>query len=82
MKSFIGLGIRFTKLDVPIITNDIEIKVLFSASFEKDIVGATEIKEQVLHFNNIYHFERIVIVMEATSLYSFHPAMFFMKILS
>lgn len=77
MKCFVGLDISSTKLDVCIMTNDIEMKVLFSATFGNDIIGASEIKEQVLRFNDIYHFERIVIGMEATSLYSFHPAMFF-----
>ncbi|MDN6225326.1 MAG: IS110 family transposase, partial [Lactococcus lactis] len=77
MKCFVGLDISSTKLEVCIMTNDIEMKVLFSATFGNDIIGASEIKEQVLRFNDIYHFERIVIGMEVTSLYSFHPAMFF-----
>lgn len=38
---------------------------------------ASEIKQQVLQLNEQYEFERIMIGMEATSLYSFHPAMFF-----
>jgi transposase len=77
MKCFVGLDVSSTKLYVCIMTNDTELGVLFSASLGNDVLGASEIKEQVLGFNETYHFERIVIGMEATSLYSFHPAMFF-----
>ncbi|VOM18647.1 transposase, IS116/IS110/IS902 family protein [Streptococcus pneumoniae] len=48
-----------------------------TASLSNDLSGATEIKNHILDLNHTYHFERIVIGMEATSLYSFHPAMFF-----
>ncbi|WP_050074241.1 IS110 family transposase, partial [Streptococcus pneumoniae] len=48
-----------------------------TASLSNDLSGATEIKNHILDLNHTYHFERIVIGMEATSIYSFHPAMFF-----
>ncbi len=49
----------------------------FISSLPNDLMGAQEIKNQILELNDNYSFERIVIGMEATSLYSFHPAMFF-----
>lgn len=75
MKCFVGLDVSSTKLDVCIMLSDSTTP--FTASLSNDIVGASEIKKQVLQLNEIHHFERIVVGMEATSLYSFHPAMFF-----
>lgn len=40
-------------------------------------MGATQIKETILHYVNELNIDQIVIGMELTSLYSFHPAMFF-----
>lgn len=77
MKCFVGLDVSSIKLDVCIMSNDNQLGVLFSASLANDIVGASEIKKQILKINKTYHFNRIVIGLEATSLYSFHPAMFF-----
>ncbi|CKH94575.1 transposase%2C IS116/IS110/IS902 family protein [Streptococcus pneumoniae] len=75
MKCFVGLDVSSTKLDVCIMLNDTSTPV--TASLSNDLSGATEIKNHILDLNHTYHFERIVIGMEATSLYSFHPAMFF-----
>ncbi len=75
MKCFVGLDVSSQKLDVCMMLSDNS--VAFSKSLSNDLVGASEIKTQVLKLNEIHHFERIVIGMEATSLYSFHPAMFF-----
>lgn len=47
------------------------------SSLPNDLIGTQEIKSQILELNDTYSFERIVIGMKATSLYSFHPAMFF-----
>lgn len=77
MKCFVGLDVSSTKLDVCIMSNDTELGVLYAASLTNDMIGASEIKEQVLSLNEKYEFNRVVIGMEATSLYSFHPAMFF-----
>ncbi|CAM3129903.1 Transposase [Lactococcus hircilactis] len=75
MKCFVGLDVSSQKLDVCIMLSDNS--VTFTKSLSNDLVGASEIKSQVLKLNEINHFERIVIGMEATNLYSFHPAMFF-----
>lgn len=75
MKCFVGLDVSSTKLDVCIMLSDTTTP--FTASLTNDLVGASEIKKQILELNDSYSFERIVIGMEATSLYSFHPAMFF-----
>ncbi|HEM3073682.1 TPA: IS110 family transposase [Streptococcus suis] len=75
MKCFVGLDVSSTKLDVCIMLSDTTTP--FTASLPNDLVGASEIKKQILELNDSYSFERIVIGMEATSLYSFHPAMFF-----
>ncbi len=73
MKCFVGLDVSSTKLDVCIMSNDTELGVLYAASLTNDMIGASEIKEQVLSLNEKYEFNRVVIGMEATSLYSFHP---------
>ncbi|MCT0017782.1 IS110 family transposase [Lactococcus lactis subsp. lactis] len=75
MKCFVGLDISSQKLDVCIMLSDTTTP--FIASLSNDLQGASEIKQQVLQLNEIHRFECIVIGMEATSLYSFHPAMFF-----
>lgn len=75
MKCFVGLDVSSTKLDVCIMLSDTTTP--FTASLPNDLVGASEIKKHILELNDTYSFERIVIGMEATSLYSFHPAMFF-----
>lgn len=79
MKCFVGLDVSSKKLDVCILSNDNDLGVLFSASLTNDIVGASEIKKKILELNEQYEFKRIVIGMEATSIYSFHPSMFFQK---
>lgn len=75
MKCFVGLDVSSTKLDVCIMLSDTSTP--FCASLPNDLTGAAEIKKAVLDLNEKHSFKRIVIGMEATSLYSFHPAMFF-----
>ena len=74
MKGFVGLDVSSTKLDSCIMLSDTTTP--FVSSLPNDLIGAQEIKNQILELNNTYSFEHIVIGMEATSLYSFHPAMF------
>ena len=75
MKCFVGLDVSSTKLDSCIMLSDTTAP--FTASLPNDLIGAQEIKNQILKLNDTYSFERIVIGMEAPSLYSFHPAMCF-----
>lgn len=70
MKCFVGLDVSSTKLDVCIMLSDTTTP--FVSSFPNNLIGAQEIKNQILELNDTYSFERIVIGMEATSLYSFH----------
>lgn len=46
-------------------------------SVANDIEGATLTREMIFEFNEKYHFTQIVIGMASTSMYSFHPSMFF-----
>ena len=75
MKGFVVLDVSSTKLDSCIMLSDTTTP--FVASLPNDLIGAQEIKKHILELNNTHSFDRIVIGMEATSLYSFHPAMFF-----
>ena len=75
MKCFVGLDVSSTKLDSCIMLSDTTTP--FVASLPNDLIGAQEIKKHILELNDTYSFEHIVIGMEATSRYSFHPAMFF-----
>jgi transposase len=77
MKCFVGLDVSSQKLDVCMLTDDVSVHQLYASSLPNDINGASEIKNQILKLNEIYNFTRLVIGMEATSLYSYHPAMFF-----
>lgn len=77
MKLFVGLDVSSEKLDCCFLTDDDQLSVLFEASLGNDIYGATEIKEKILECNQTLNFSQIVIGMESTSMYSFHPAMFF-----
>ena len=75
MKCFVGLDVSSQKLDACIMLSDTTTS--FTASLSNNSEGVSKIKAQVLKLNEKHKFERIVIGMEATSLYSFHPAMFF-----
>lgn len=75
MKLFIGLDVSSQKLDTCFLTDSKEI--LFEGSLSNDLIGASKIKQKVLDYNEAYGFKRIIIGMESTSVYSFHPSMFF-----
>ncbi|MCT4420767.1 IS110 family transposase, partial [Leuconostoc falkenbergense] len=77
MKLFVGIDVSSKKLEVSMLTSDISAKPLFQGTFENDLNGATEVKKLILKLNLSQQFEKIVIGMEATSIYSFHPAYFF-----
>lgn len=75
MKLFIGLDVSSQKLDTCFLTDSKEI--LFEGSLSNDLIGASEIKQRILDYQETFGFCQIVIGMESTSVYSFHPAMFF-----
>lgn len=75
MKCFVGLDVSSTKLDVCIMLSDTTTP--FTASLPNDLISTQEFKKQIFELNEIYSFQSIIIGMEATSLYSFHPTMLF-----
>ncbi|TKL71980.1 IS110 family transposase, partial [Enterococcus faecium] len=52
-------------------------EILFEVSLSNDLIGASEIKERILEYQETFGFYQIVIGMESSSVYSFHAAMFF-----
>ena len=79
MKLFVGLDIRSEKIDACFMTDDSNLSILNRLSVANDLNGASEIKALILKHHAEVSFEQIVIGMESTSLYSFHPAMFFQE---
>lgn len=75
MKLFVGIDVSSQKLDVCFLDSDQNI--LDQPSLTNDLNGAGTIKELVLKLSSATHYKRVVIGMESTSIYSFHPAMFF-----
>ncbi|WP_137657617.1 IS110 family transposase, partial [Listeria newyorkensis] len=73
----VGIDVSSEKLDTCFLTDDDSLTVLAEMSLGNDVVGATTIKEKILVCHEAWHFTQIVIGMESTSMYSFHPAMFF-----
>lgn len=79
MKLFVGLDVSSKNLDACFLTDDEELTLLKEARFENSFIGASQIKQLILDFTQDFAFTKVVIGMEATSLYSFHPAMFFQE---
>ncbi len=77
MKLFVGIDVSSEKLDGCFLTDDDQLSILTENSVANDIEGASLTRELILEFNENYHFDQIVIGMESTSMYSFHPSMFF-----
>lgn|SRR5699024_4936468 len=80
MKLFVGLDVSSEKLDTCFLTDDDDLSILLEKTFPNDLNGATAIKDQIIKFTESMIFQKIVIGMESTSLYSFHPATFFKRI--
>ena len=72
MKLFVGIDVSSKRLDVCFL--DSEDTRLKETSLDNNVNGANQIKKFILNFNNEHHYERILIGMESTSVYSFHPA--------
>lgn len=77
MKLFVGIDVSSEKLDVCFMTDDDQLPILSEISVSNDIKGASLTREVILEFNENYLFDQIVIGMESTSMYSFHPSMLF-----
>lgn len=74
MKLFVGIDVSSEKLDVCFL--DSKDNILKEISLPNDINGASQIKNFIMTFENAVQFEQILVGMESTSVYSFHPATF------
>lgn len=74
MKLLVGIDVSSEKLDTCFLGSDDN--VLLEVCLSNSIVGASEIKKHILKLNNSIHYDRIIVGMEATSVYSFHPSTF------
>lgn len=72
MKLFVGIDVSSKRLDVCFL--DSEDSRLKEVALDNNVNGANQIKAFILDFNNKYHYEQILVGMESTSVYSFHPA--------
>ncbi|HDK3087168.1 IS110 family transposase [Staphylococcus aureus] len=75
MKLFVGLDVSSDKLDACFLTDTLTI--LHQGSYANDIEGATQIKETIVNMFEQFAFDKVVIGMESTSMYSAHPLIFF-----
>lgn len=78
MKLFVGIDVSSKDLVTSMISEETT-KVVFQGNFINDLKGATELKNIIINTANSNHLDQVVIGMEATSIYSFHPAMFFQE---
>lgn len=77
MKLFIGIDVSSKDLQVAITDSENYQKPLVNQSFTNDLIGANEIKQLILQLAAQTDYDKIILGMEATSIYSFHPAYFF-----
>ena len=77
MKLFIGIDVSSKDLQVAITDSENFQKPLINQSFTNDLIGASEIKQLILQLAAQTDYDKIILGMEATSIYSFHPAYFF-----
>lgn len=78
MKLFVGIDISSKDLVTSMISEETT-EIVFQGNFVNDLKGATELKNTIINTPNSNHLDQVVIGMEATSIYSFHPAMFFQE---
>lgn len=78
MKLFVGLDVSKTKLDVCFLSRDDDHNtVLYQTTVGNSNAGASHIKQSILQFHEELSFDKIVVGMEATGLYSTHPSLYF-----
>ncbi|WP_414152320.1 IS110 family transposase [Limosilactobacillus reuteri] len=78
MKLFVGIDVSSKDLVTSMISEGNH-EVVFQGNFVNDLKGATELKNVIINTANSNHLDQIIIGMGATSIYSFHPAMFFQE---
>ena len=66
MKLFVGIDVSSEKLDVCFL--DSSDTTLKEVTLPNNLNGASSIKESVLTFHQSFHYEKIVIGMESTSI--------------
>lgn len=76
MNLFVGLDVSSESLDACFMGDSLD-EIYLQGKFSNDTKGASEIKQKILSLNSEHDFKKIVVGMEATSIYSFHPALFF-----
>ena len=77
MKLFIGIDASSKDLQVAFTDSEHYDKPLVNKSFSNDLIGANEVKHLIIQWATRNHYDQIILGMEATSIYSFHPAYFF-----
>ena len=76
MKPFIGIDVSSKDLQVAITDSENYQKPIINRSFSNDLIGANEVKKIILQLAKKASYDKIIVGMEATSIYSFHPAYF------
>lgn len=75
MKLFVGIDI--SSEDMKACVMNLEGEALTALTVENNLIGASYLKEQIVKIAQNNSISEIQIGMEATSVYSWHPAMFF-----
>lgn len=71
MKLFVGLDVSYLNLDACFLTDDESLTILKEKCFEDSAISTDQIKKLILAYAQDYDLAKVVIGMEATSLYSF-----------
>lgn len=75
MKLFVGIDVSSQDMKACIMSFDGE--TLASLTVDNNLIGASYLRDQIVDIVQKHVIQEIVIGMEATSVYSWHPAMFF-----
>lgn len=74
MKLFVGIDVSSETLDICYLQSDQ--KILNQMTVDNSLVGASLIQSNILTYTAHQEYEQIIIGLESTSVYSFHPATF------
>ncbi|CCI87528.1 IS110 family transposase [Lactobacillus gigeriorum] len=77
MKLFIGIDVSSKDLQVAITDSENYQKPIINRSFSNDLIGANEVKKIILQLAEQNSYDKVIIGMEATSIYSFHTDDYF-----